>query len=140
MLRNALVCVVIAPVVAALAFAATAAGQARQHSGVIVAVTPDAQTITVEEMGPGSTMHRRIVRLTSQTKIELAARAERTPATGGWPGGFVASPLQAIDLHPGDFATVTAPGLGDELVAASIVLVRTAGPRRAEASPRSRSR
>lgn len=110
---------------------AIAAGQERKHSGVIVGVSADTHTITIEELGassgPGSTPQRRTVRLTSQTRIALVSRSEDAPAIQGWPGEFKESPVGATDLHPGDFATVTATGSGDELVAESMTVVQTAG-------------
>ncbi len=97
---------------------------------MIVDVARDAHTITVEEMGPwtgpDTVPQRRTVRLTNQTRIELASRSENAPTAGGWPGDFKASPLEATALHPGDFATVTATQSGGVLVAESIAVVRPA--------------
>lgn len=99
------------------------------HSGTIVAVDLKRQTITLEEMGPwtgpGSGLVKRTIRLAPGTTFELVARSKE-PAPGGWPGGFVASSLKAVDLRPGDFATVTTEGRTGHLAAASIDVVRPA--------------
>lgn len=124
MLRTVLSCILAALVVAGPMVAAGAAGQERRHSGVIVGVAVGARTITMREMGPGSTSHRRTVRLTSQTRIALASRSEDDQTTGHWAGAFMESPLKPTDLRPGDFVTVTATGRGDELVARSVDVVR----------------
>jgi len=132
MSRKAFSWVLVALVMTGFMVATTAVGQEqRKHSGVIVNVAPSAHTITVEEMGPWAgpnTIPQRLtVRLTSQTKIELTSRSENAQTAGGWPGDFKESPLETTDLHPGDFATVTATGSGGELVAESIAVVRPAG-------------
>lgn len=49
------------------------------------------------------------------------------PTSGGWPGDFKESPLEATDLSPGDFVTVTATKTGDEVVAESVAVMRLAG-------------
>jgi len=123
---------VLAIVVTGCLLTADADGQERpKHSGTIVAVARDAQTITVEEMGPwtGPTTSplRRTVKLTSQTRIGLAARSTPAPTSGGWPGDFQESPLEATDLRPGDFVTVTATTAGGEVVAESVAVMRLAG-------------
>ncbi len=123
--------VLVALVAAGFMFATAANGQEQhKHSGVIVNVAPDAHTIALEEMGPwtgpGTIPQRQTVRLTSRTRIELTSRSGSAPTAGGWPGDFTAAPLEATDLHPGDFATVTATKSGDEVVAESVAVVRPA--------------
>ncbi len=131
MSRSVFAGIVAALVVTGFAGVSTAADLEQKHSGVIVEVGPGGQTITVEEMGPWtgpeSQPQRQIVRLTSQTRIEVVSRSERAPASGGWPGGFTASGLAAAELRPGDFATVTTMQSAGELVAESVAVVRPAG-------------
>src|SRR5262245_39067052 len=100
---------------AALALAAAAAlppaaGADERASGTIVAV--DANTMVVEEIGPGRAgqagneiSHRRIVLEPSTPVIGLV----RTPGTApdGWPGGFVQTRLGREALAEGAFVTVT---------------------------------
>jgi hypothetical protein len=128
MSRIALVCVLGGLVLAGAAFAATETSAVRKHSGVIVAVAPNAGTITVDEMGPwagpNSTPVRETVAITSSTTIQLDSRSAGTGGPGGWPGGFQASPLRASELRPGDFATVTIEQSRGGPVAASIAVVR----------------
>ncbi len=128
MSRAALVCVLAGLVLAGSAVGATQTGHEQKHSGVIVAVAPDAHTITMDEMGPWtgpqSKPIRRTVEFTGSTTIQLDSRSVKAAATDGWRGGFQASPLEATALHPGDFATVTTEESNGKLVAASIAVVR----------------
>jgi hypothetical protein len=106
------------------------AGEPRKHSGVILDVSPGAQTITIEEIGPwtgsDSSPRTQTVRLTSRTGIILTSRSEAAPKAGGWPGGFRESATKAADLRPGDFVTVTETPLDNELVAESVAISRPA--------------
>ncbi len=101
---------------------------------MIVAVAPDAGTITVEEMGPwtgpGATPVRWTIRLTPETRIELVVRSQDPTTAGGWPGDFTALPLAPRELHPGDFATVT--GSAGRLAASSVSVVRPMPPTHAQ--------
>ena len=124
MLRTVASCIFAALVVVGSMVAAAMAGQERRHSGVLEGVAVGARIITMQEIGPGSTSHRRTVRLTSQTRIALALRSEDGPTTDHWAGEFMESPLKPADLRPGDFVTVTVTGKGDELFARSIDVVR----------------
>ncbi len=128
MSRRAFASVLAALGMTVFVLATGAAGQEQKHSGVIVEVGPGPRTITVEEMGlwtgPDSRPQRQIIRLTSQTRIERVSRSDSAPAAGDWPGGFTASQLNAAELRPGDFATVTATPSGGELIAESIAVVQ----------------
>jgi hypothetical protein len=132
MSRTAPVCVLAGLMLVGPAFAAPTATPAPKHSGEIVAVAPDGLTITLDELGPWTGRNtrsvRRTVEITKSTKIRLDSRAALTAAAGGWPGGFQAWPLQATELHPGDFATVTGEPSNNKLIADSIAVVRTSAP------------
>lgn len=92
---------------------AAAAGETR-HSGTVVAVQPDRRGFTLEEIGPwngpGTGLVRREVRLARDTAVRLVKRASDLEAT--WPVAFEASPLDAMELLPGDFVTVTLDDTG----------------------------
>jgi hypothetical protein len=111
MTRTVLVCALAGFVVSGSALATPEASPEEKHSGVIVAVAPDAHTITLNEMGPwtgpDSQPVQRTLELTPSTTIQLDSRAADARDAGGWPGAFQASALRAADLHPGDFVTVT---------------------------------
>ncbi len=131
MSRSGFACVLAALVVTGFGGATPAADQEQKHSGIIVEVAPATRIITLEEMGPwtgpDSMPHRQIIRLATQTRIDLVSRSESAPGAGGWPGGFRTSRLEAADLRTGDFATVTAIRSGGGWVAESIAIVRPAG-------------
>lgn len=109
--------------VASLAVAAPAAAAETTYSGDIAAVGPHAVTLAV--MGPwtpGSRPADHVIALTSSTRITKVARSRKAP---GWPGGFRTTPFTAADLHPGEFATVSAQREGRRLVARSVTVVET---------------
>lgn len=102
--------------------AADAAAQTK-YSGRIAAARGGA--VTLDEIGPwkpGSRPVARVIELSPSTRVE---RVARNPTAAQWPGGFEATPLAAHDLHPGEFATVTAERHGKTLIAVSITVVAT---------------
>jgi hypothetical protein len=107
--------------------------QPQLYSGVLVDVSADAQTITIEEIAPrtdpGSGPHFRTLRLTSRTAITLAPGPEETPSGEGLPDGPRRALAQVTDLRPGDFVAVTGLPLGGEIVAESVAIrARAAAP------------
>ncbi len=130
MSARALAWVVASLLLAGPAVAGNEPGHEQRHSGVIVAVAPDAGTITVEEMGPwagpSATPVRWTIRLTPETRIELVVRAEEPATAGGWRGDFTAVPLAPRELRPGDFVTVT--GVAGGRAASSVSVVRPEPP------------
>jgi hypothetical protein len=103
------------------------ASEQPKYSGKVVAVDPSGQTITVEELGPGTSSGNQVVarriRLTPETSITVASRVQDERA-GSWPGAFTESPLEAGGVSPGDFVTVEAQKREGRLVAVSVVVVR----------------
>ena len=79
-----------------------------KHSGVLVAVDPTQQSITIEEMGPWygprTSPVRRVFRLASATKIAVAERTEDGDL--GWPWAFTERSLEPSALRAGDHVTV----------------------------------
>jgi hypothetical protein len=132
MFLTALVLTLLVVLAAGPAGAVTAGGPppAARHSGVVTSIDPARNALTLQELGPWSGPATKpitlSVKLTPRTTIELARRAPTGPA-GGWPGGFVASPLNVADVHPGDFATVAVVRRGRQLVATSVDVVRPSG-------------
>jgi hypothetical protein len=98
------------------------------YSGTLNRVDPTRHTLTLEEMGPwtgaGTGLITRSIGLTPATRIELVRRSKE-PVDGGWPGGYVGSPLGLAQLHPGDFVTVKATRHGQQRTAVSIDVVRS---------------
>ena len=84
------------------------AAMTEKHSGVLVAVDPTQQTITIEEMGPwhgpSTSPVRRVFRLASATKIAVAERTE--DGNLGWPWAFTERSLGPLGLRAGDHVTV----------------------------------
>jgi hypothetical protein len=123
MLRTAIALslALVVPVCAALA------AEQPKYSGKVVAIDPSGQTITLEELGPGTSSGNQVIarriRLTPQTNILVASRVQDERA-GSWPGTFTESPVEASSLSPGDFVTVEAQKRDGRLVAVSVVVVR----------------
>lgn len=104
----------------------------RRHSGTVTAVDRGAGTITLEEVGPwnpgGGVILTRTVRVRPGTHVVLVSRADPSVphvAPDDWPGGFRESALDAADVRPGDFVTVTVTAEGSEAVAQTVAVVRT---------------
>jgi hypothetical protein len=101
-----------------------------RHSGHIKAVSPNGQTIVLEEVGPGlkgsstNQVISRPIALTPETRITLASRTEEGNGSSEWSGGFKETPLAPTDLRVGDYATVEAQTRDGRLVAVSVVVVR----------------
>lgn len=112
---------------AALTAAPALAVGTETHSGTLTAIDPSTQTLTLEEMGPwrgpGTGLIAWRIVLSPATKVELIRRSKQ-PVDGGWPGGYVDSPLTPTQLHPGDFATIRVTRRGRERTATSIDVVR----------------
>lgn len=103
------------------------AAEAQIHSGTLTAIDRATGTLTLEEMGrwtgPGSGVISRSIGVTPATRLDLLRRSTKA-AGGGWPGGYVESPLTLAGFHPGDFATVTVKAHGRALTAVSVDVVR----------------
>jgi hypothetical protein len=132
MLRKAVLLVVFvlaiaSPTRAALAGAPARAAGTASHSGILTAIDPARGTLTLQEMGswkgPATKPISWSIALTPRTTIELVRRSH-VASDGGWPRGYVESPLKAVDLHRGEFATVSTVQHGRQLVAVSIQVVR----------------
>lgn len=113
---------------AALATAAPAlAADTETHSGTLTAIDPARHTLTLTEMGPwtgpGTGLRTRSIVLTPATKVALVQRSQGT-GSGGWPGGYVDSPLTPAELHSGEVATVKVTRRGRQLTAVSIEVIR----------------
>lgn len=110
---------------------ASAESRAVRHSGRVAAIDPARHTLSLEELGPWTGPATRPitlkVELTPKTTVALDRRSTTAASDGGWPGGYVASPLKIEDIRPGDFATVSTDRQGRRLVATSIEVVRPAG-------------
>jgi hypothetical protein len=95
------------------------------HSGRIVALSCDGQTITMEEMGVwtslGNRTTREVVHPTRGATLTLVTRAF-VPARATEP--LATQPVQAIDLSVHDYATATIERRGDQLMAAAVEIVR----------------
>jgi len=115
----------------ALALAAAAAlppavGADERRSGTIVAV--DANTVVVEEIGPGrpglagNEIERHRIAIDPST---LVIGLVRTPGTAadGWPGGFVETRLGREALAEGAFVTVTLRRDQGQLTAGQVQIV-----------------
>jgi hypothetical protein len=95
-------------------WAAPAGAQATEvrHSGVVREVAPDGSAIVLEEMvawnGPGTGIVHRSMRLTPRTSIQLIERTDRWDDDRTSLPGWDSKALQAGDLRPGDFVTITA--------------------------------
>jgi hypothetical protein len=103
-----------------------------RHSGTVTAVDRNAGTITLEEVGPWSPQSggilTRTVRLRPGSHVVLVSRADPSvphATPNDWPGGFRESPLDAADVRPGDFVTVTVTDDGGQAVAQMVAVVRT---------------
>jgi FtsP/CotA-like multicopper oxidase with cupredoxin domain len=114
--------------VLAVVASATAAGRAAEeakYSGTVVAVDQAAGRIVVEGMGPwrvkdGVTqLDRRTVAVTASTEFVKIKRA-RGPAPSGFTDDYVATPLPAWQVKPGDWVTVTVKPDGKRVTASKI--------------------
>lgn len=118
--------VLIASLAGVLAASAAHGAAETRHSGTIVGLSPNGDTVTIEELGPWTGRLQRRERLSvvlePTTKIELVTRSAQV-AGNGWPGGFKESPLAASKLHTGDFATVTVEPSHGRLVALSLIVI-----------------
>ena len=98
-----------------------------RHSGRVVAVNPDGQTITLEALGAGTAKGNQVVAyqiaLTPETTIKLAIRSE-DESGGGWLGDFAESALTASSVRAGDFATIETRKRDGRLIAVSVVVIR----------------
>lgn len=114
-----------------LGASAFAAGEAK-HSGVILSIDPNGQTITLEEMGswtpPNHGLGTRSIQLTPETTVDMATRSN-DGGPGEWPGGFRAALLRTSDLRRDDYATVTTETRDGRLVARAITVVRMTAAR-----------
>ncbi len=101
-----------------------------RYSGHIVNVSPNGQTITLQELGARAGTQNQVIDralgVTPDTRLTLAARAEEDGG-GDWSGGFKESPLSVTDLRVGDYATVEAEARDGRLVAVSVLVVRPTG-------------
>jgi hypothetical protein len=101
-----------------------------RHSGSIVSESANhaGVTITIAEMGawhgPTTRPAHRTFHLTPATKVELVARGN---GSGHYENGFVERPLEARDLRPGDYATVTVEREAGKPVVTMVEVVRLAG-------------
>ncbi len=106
--------------------AAAGAQERMKHSGSIVAVDREAETIVLAEIGPWKLRNGelvvtyRTITVTPETEITLADRDYGT--TDGWPGAFVEGPLGAEALYPNAFVTIDCLHRGRELIALKITV------------------
>ena len=118
-------------VLAFLGGSAVSAEELDIHSGRLMKISPDAKTITLEEigpwMGPDTGRVERTFTLTPDTSVMLLRRTQGADAKG-WAGGFETSPLVLTELKPGDFATGTTERADDRVTALSIRVVRPGSP------------
>jgi hypothetical protein len=105
------------------------AAEETRHTGKIVAIQPDRQSFTLEEMGPWTgPQHgviKQVVRLAPDTKVVMVTRAQASEGDA-WPGGFTQSPIAPSDLRPGDYVTVEGDARKGHLVARWVTVVRPA--------------
>jgi hypothetical protein len=120
-------CWLMAALAAAVAIPAWAGDATSSHSGTVVAVDKPARTLVLAEVGPWQVKDgepravRRVVAVTDATEFIRVKRAAGV-APSGWPGDYVATPLPAWQVKPGDFVTVEARHEGQRLVALRITV------------------
>lgn len=113
-----------------LAVLASTAGAAapQRHSGLLVALDPGAQSITIEEMGPWTGPRtspiKRSFEVPPATTVEVTRRSH-AGSPEGWPGGFAESALAISELCAGNYVTVVADHRDDRWLARSITVVRS---------------
>ncbi len=108
-----------------------------RHSGAVVSIDRAAGTLVMTELtasrSEAPVMVKRTIKLTPDSQIMLLQRSQEDATTSGWPGGFVASPVTADDLRPGDFITVMGRGSSGRMEASALELVHAES---SSASPR----
>jgi hypothetical protein len=125
--------IIIAFVILMLLMLPTAAGAAGsgRHSGTVVAVDEARGILVLEELGPwtgnlDTTMVRREVRLDPGAKTTLVRRDPDGTGANGWRGGFTETSIAPWELRVGDYVTIETIRRGEDLVAASIEVLRPA--------------
>ena len=92
------------------------AGELARHSGRVVSLDPASGTLRLEELvegrGAEANAVERTLRLSPGASIVLRRPAE--PPAVRWPDSWDAVPVDAADVRPGDFVTVTTRG-GDAI-------------------------
>lgn len=110
---------------AMMAGTAGAADGTTRHSGTIVEIDAAAGGLVLEEVGPwrvvnGETVVDRVtIRLTDVTTFRSFIRVN---VPGGYQGDFLEVALDAYDVTPGDYATVTSVHSGKTMTALSVAV------------------
>ena len=106
--------------------ASASAGETMKHSGSIFAITDDATTFVLAEVGPwkvhngATTITYRTITVTPETRFAIVGRDAESPS--GFAGDFVETPLGPDGVYLNDYVTIDCVHEGKRLIALKITV------------------
>ena len=99
----------------------SSAEAADRRAGTVAAIDTSARTFVVDELAEAGQPRRVTVRVEPATRIVLSERLPAPEAGDLW-RSFRDTPIEFVDLRPGDFVVVESTGAGGAAVASEVMV------------------